>query len=40
LSVLELVDGAYRDVAQVQGAVAYDAQLPCAVRIVPADLLR
>ena len=40
LSVMELVDGAYRDVAHVQGEEAYDAVLPYAVRVVPADLVR
>ena len=40
LSVLELVDGAYRDVGNVQGAEAYDALAPFPVRIVPADLVR
>ena len=40
LSVLELADGAYRDVAHVQGHEAFDAALPFPVRIVPADLLR
>ena len=40
LSVLELFDDAYRDVAHVQGNEAYDAIAPFPVRIVPADLAR
>ena len=40
LSVMELVDGAYRDIAHVQGHEGYDAVLPYAVRVVPADLVR
>jgi Uma2 family endonuclease len=40
LSVLELVDGAYRDVAHVQGQEPYDAMAPFPVRIVAADLVR
>lgn len=39
LTVLELVDGAYRE--QVfTGEQAYDATAPFAVRIIPADLVR
>ena len=40
LSVLELTDGAYRDVAHVQGEEPYDATVPFPVTIVPADLMR
>ncbi|MCA1713179.1 MAG: Uma2 family endonuclease [Actinobacteria bacterium] len=40
LTVLELVDGAYQDVAHVQGSEAYEGQRPFPVRIVPLDLLR
>ncbi len=40
LTVLELVDGTYRDIAHVQGREAYEASLPFPVRVVPADLLR
>ena len=40
LSVLELVEGVYRDVAHVQGQEPYDAVAPFPVRIVPADLVR
>ena len=40
LSVLELVDGAYRDVAHVQSAEPYDATAPFPVTIVPSELVR
>lgn len=40
LTVLEMTDGAYRDVAHVQGDEAFGARLPFPVKIVPADLLR
>jgi len=40
LTVLELVDGAYREVAVVTGEQAYDATLPFPVRVVPAALVR
>ncbi|MBA3653480.1 MAG: Uma2 family endonuclease [Actinobacteria bacterium] len=40
LVVLELVDGAYREVARVSDDEPYDATAPFAVRVVPADLVR
>lgn len=40
LTVLELDDGAYREVAVVRGEEAYDATLPFPVRVVPALLVR
>ena len=40
LTVLELRNGGYVEVASVTGAEAYDAVLPFPVTIVPADLLR
>ena len=40
LTVLELRDGAYVEIASVVGDEAYDATVPFAVRVVPADLLR
>lgn len=40
LTVLELVDGAYREVAVVRGAEAFTAEQPFPVVVVPADLLR
>lgn len=40
LTVLELVDGAYRETAAVTGDEAYDAVRPFAVRVVPSTLVR
>lgn len=40
LTVLELSDGGYRDVAHVQSGEGFDAQLPFPVRVVPAELVR
>jgi Uma2 family endonuclease len=40
LSVLELGDGVYRDVAHVQSAEPYDATAPFPVTIVPSELVR
>lgn len=40
LTVLELRDGAYEQVAQVRGGEAYDAVRPFPVRIVPEQLSR
>ena len=40
LTVLQLVDGAYVEAADVRGTDAYDAAVPFAVRVVPADLVR
>lgn len=40
LTVLELVAGAYQEVATVQGEQAYDAVLPFPVTIVPSELVR
>ena len=40
LTVLELVEGAYEQVAQVRGAQAYEAQRPFPVRVVPELLSR
>jgi Uma2 family endonuclease len=40
LTVLELQDGAYVEVARVQGTQAWTAIAPYAVTVVPADLLR
>ena len=40
LTVLELVDGAYLEVAVVTGEQSYDAATPFPVRVVPADLVR
>lgn len=39
LTVLELVEGAYVEVAVVKAEQAYDADRPFPVRIVPADLV-
>jgi Uma2 family endonuclease len=40
LTVLELRDGAYADVARVEGEQPWTAQQPYAVTVVPSDLLR
>jgi Uma2 family endonuclease len=40
LTVLELVDGAYMEVASAVGDEAYAADEPFSVRVVPADLIR
>ncbi len=40
LTVLELVDGAYVEVAVVTEDQSYDAATPFPVRVVPADLVR
>ena len=40
LTVLELVDGTYREAARVEGEGAYEASEPFFVRVVPADLVR
>ena len=40
LTVLQLVDGAYVEAADVRGHDAYDAAAPFAVRVVPAGLVR
>lgn len=40
LTVLELTDGAYREVAVVRGAQPYVAERPFPVTVVPAQLLR
>jgi len=40
LTVLDLVDGAYRESASVTGDAAYDAERPFPVRVVPSELLR
>lgn len=40
LTVLELVGGAYREVAVTRGAEGYQATAPFPVEVVPADLLR
>lgn len=40
LVVLQLVDGAYVEIASVTGEQAFDAVLPFPVRVVPADLVR
>lgn len=40
LTVLELQDGAYTEVAVVTGDEAYDAVRPYPVRVVPGELLR
>jgi len=40
LTVLELRDGAYVEVAVVRGEQAHDATVPFAVRVVPAELVR
>lgn len=40
LMVLELVEGAYVERASVTGKQGYDAVVPFAVRVVPADLVR
>ena len=40
LTVLDLVDGAYREIASVTGDAAYDAERPFPVRVVPSELLR
>lgn len=40
LTVLELVDGGYRQVAHVVGAQEHAARVPFPVRVVPADLAR
>ncbi|HET9138929.1 Uma2 family endonuclease [Actinophytocola sp.] len=39
LTVFELVDGRYRQVAEVKGDDAFEAERPFPVRIVPAELL-
>lgn len=38
LTVLELDGGTYRQVAQISGTQAYDAVVPFAVRVIPAEL--
>ena len=40
LTVLELREGAYVEIASVVGDEPYDATVPFPVRVVPADLLR
>jgi len=40
LTVLELVDGAYREIVTVRGQEAFVAERPFAVTVVSADLLR
>lgn len=40
LTVLELVDGAYQEVARVAADQPWTASLPDVVTVVPADLLR
>ena len=40
LTVFELADGAYREVACVAGDKAWTATQPFPVRVVPADLVR
>lgn len=40
LTALELSGGAYVEVARVSGEQAWTAARPCAVTVVPADLLR
>lgn len=40
LTVLELVDGAYRVIAVVRGEQAYEARRPFPVTVLPAELLR
>ena len=40
LTVLDMVDGAYRETASVTGDAAYDAERPFPVRVVPSELLR
>jgi Uma2 family endonuclease len=40
LTVLELQDGNYQQVAHVEGGRAWTASSPCPVTVVPADLLR
>ena len=40
LTVLELVDGAYRETAFVTGEEAFVAERPFAVTVVPAELVR
>lgn len=40
LTVLHLVDGAYREVARVEGSGSYQADLPFPVTVVPAHLAR
>jgi Uma2 family endonuclease len=40
LTVLELRDGAYVEVARIRGAEPYEAARPFPVRVVPAELLR
>jgi Uma2 family endonuclease len=40
LTVLQLVDGAYVEAADVRGHDAYAATAPFAVRVAPADLVR
>lgn len=40
LTVLELTEGAYREVVRVEGEQSWTAQRPFPVTVVPADLLR
>lgn len=40
LTVLQLVDASYEQVAHVAGEQPYDAVSPFAVRVVPAELVR
>lgn len=39
VTVLELRDGSYAEVAHVEGAESVDLSLPFPVRLVPAELL-